>query len=80
VTPRLLIMRTPVVTNGVEHVFFHIPEGHKAKRLWYVPEEPAQQEVPSVQVIRPGHGQLVWLTDDAASGCPRKPPWVWAPT
>jgi len=62
------ITLTPVVINNAEHVFFLVSGADKAERLRDVLEGPIQPEVLPAQVIKPEHGQLLWLIDDAAAG------------
>ena len=62
------ITLTPVVINAADHVFFLVSGADKAEAAGRVLEGPIQPEVLPAQVIRPAHGQLLWLMDDAAAG------------
>ena len=63
------ITLTPAVINTAKHVIFLVSGAEKAHRLRDVLEGPVQPEVLPAQMIRPVHGQLLWLLDDAAAGC-----------
>ncbi len=62
------ITLTPVVINEAEYIFFLVAGADKAERLRDVLEGPIDPEVLPAQAIKPRHGQLLWLLDDAAAG------------
>lgn len=75
------ITLTPVVINAAKHVIFLVSGAEKAERLREVLEGSAQPEVLPAQMIKPVHGQLLWLVDDAAASCLKRggeqlPDWV----
>lgn len=63
------ITLTPVVINAAKHVIFLVTGPEKAERLRDALEKPFQPEVLPVQMIKPVHGQLFWLVDEAAARC-----------
>jgi len=63
------ITLTPVVINAAKHVIYLVSGAEKAERLCDVLEKPIQPKVLPAQIIKPVHGQLLWLVDDAAAGC-----------
>ena len=75
------ITLTPVVINAAKHVIFLVSGAEKADRLRDVLEGPVHPEMLPAQIIKPVHGQLLWLVDDAAAGCLKRggeqpPDWV----
>jgi len=62
------ITLTPVVINAAKNVAFVVSGSEKAQRLRDVLEGPFQPELLPAQMIKPAHGRLLWLVDDAAAG------------
>ena len=63
------ITLTPSVLNEAAHVMFLVAGHDKAKTLRLVLEGPYQPDVYPAQLIKPTHGQLLWLVDKDAAGC-----------
>ena len=61
------ITLTPVVINAAKDVLFIVSGAEKAERVHSVIEGPFQPEVLPAQIIRPAHGRLLWLLDEAAA-------------
>jgi 6-phosphogluconolactonase len=59
---------TPVVINAARNVIFIVSGSEKAERLRDVMEGPFQPELLPAQMIKPAHGRLLWLVDNAAAG------------
>jgi 6-phosphogluconolactonase len=66
------ITLTPVVINAAERIFFLVQGGEKAETAARVLGGPINPEVLPAQTIRPVHGQLLWLMDEAAAASVRK--------
>jgi 6-phosphogluconolactonase len=58
---------TPVLINAAATVTFLIAGTQKAEVLHQVLEGPYQPDVLPSQIVKPLHGQLVWLLDKAAA-------------
>jgi len=66
------ITLTPVVINAAKNVTFVVSGAEKARCLCEVLEGPIQSEMLPAQFVRPTHGRLLWLIDEAAAGCLKK--------
>ncbi|GAB4576251.1 MAG: 6-phosphogluconolactonase [Anaerolineae bacterium] len=62
------ITLTPVVLNAAAQVTFLVSGAEKAARLRQVLYGPYQPQALPAQIIRPAHGRLLWLIDEAAAG------------
>ncbi|MGH2585100.1 MAG: 6-phosphogluconolactonase [Dehalococcoidia bacterium] len=58
---------TPVLINAAATVTFLVAGTQKAEVLHQVLEGPYQPDVLPSQIVKPVHGQLVWLLDQAAA-------------
>ncbi len=61
------ITLTPVVINTSPNVTFIVSEAKKAERVREVLEGPFQPDRLPTQIVRPVHGRLSWLLDEAAA-------------
>jgi 6-phosphogluconolactonase len=59
---------TPPVLNSARNVTFVVSGASKAARLQQVLEGPFNPDVLPAQAIRPVHGWLTWMVDEAAAG------------
>ena len=59
---------TPAVLNQARNVTFVVSGASKSFRLAQVLEGPFDPDVLPAQAIRPQHGRLVWMLDQAAAG------------
>jgi 6-phosphogluconolactonase len=59
---------TPAVLNAARNVTFVVSGASKAARLQQVLEGPFNPDVLPAQAIRPVHGRLTWMLDQAAAG------------
>ncbi len=59
---------TPAVLNMARNVTFVVSGASKALRLQQVLEGPVTPDVLPAQAIRPTHGRLTWMVDEAAAG------------
>jgi 6-phosphogluconolactonase len=58
---------TPVVINAAKNVTFLVASAGKAEPLREVLQGPSEPDRLPAQVVRPTHGQLAWLLDQAAA-------------
>lgn len=58
---------TPPLINAAAHVVFLVAGAGKAERLQQVLRGPYQPEVTPAQSVKPTHGRLVWMVDEAAA-------------
>ena len=64
---------TPPILNAARNVTFMVAGASKAARLQQVLEGPFTPDLLPAQTIRPTHGQLTWMLDEAAaSGMKRR--------
>ncbi|MGH7509696.1 MAG: 6-phosphogluconolactonase [Gemmatimonadales bacterium] len=59
---------TPPILNAAHNVAFVVSGGSKAAPLRQVLEGPFTPDLLPAQAIRPVHGRITWLTDEAAAG------------
>jgi 6-phosphogluconolactonase len=59
---------TPAILNQASNVTFVVSGASKAQTLQRVLEEPFDPEALPAQSIRPAHGRLTWMVDQAAAG------------
>jgi 6-phosphogluconolactonase len=58
---------TPVVLNAARNVTFVVSGASKSQRLAQVLEGPFNPDLLPAQAIRPPHGRLNWMVDEAAA-------------
>lgn len=58
---------TPPLINAAAHVVFLVAGAGKAERLQQVLRGPYQPAVTPAQIVKPTHGRLVWMVDEAAA-------------
>ena len=59
---------TPAILNSARNVTFIVSGASKAARLQQVLEGPFTPDLLPAQAIRPHHGRLTWMVDQAAGG------------
>jgi 6-phosphogluconolactonase len=59
---------TPAILNQASDVTFVVSGANKAQTLQHVLEEPFNPDALPAQAIRPIHGRVTWMVDQAAAG------------
>jgi 6-phosphogluconolactonase len=59
---------TPAILNQASNVTFVVSGANKAQTLQRVLEQPFDPDALPAQAIRPVHGRLTWMVDEAAAG------------
>jgi 6-phosphogluconolactonase len=59
---------TPAILNQASDVTFVVSGASKAQTLQRVLEQPSDPDAVPAQAIRPIHGRVTWMVDQAAAG------------